>query len=216
MGRALSLSALLVIGCSRVVVAEEIPLKEIWAFDMPDTRDVRELESEAFGEQAKGLPVEQQADLQNQSLIGQIRESLKWKDNAKAERGFALSGTGLDALKTAFEVLTGKSQRSDSLPSDGEVTVVFFSRQSGSHVQIYQVVRNGNIIEVRYRFAPHDDAYQTEHFALIPLGKLPRGLYQVKVVRGPMEDKNTSVGFTEKKDSDASRIVSRSFKFGVK
>jgi hypothetical protein len=186
----------------------EIPLKSIRALDMPGTGDVREMEPESFGKHVRELPPDEQIKLVNQSSIEQIRQSLQTE--GKAEKGFVVSSP--DALKAARDILTGKTKRSESLPI-GEVTAVFFSRQSGSSVHVYKVERHGNTVDIHYRFMPHDDSYLSEHFALIPLGRLPAGQYEVNIIRGPMKE---GLGYREKSEAEANRIVSRSFKFAVK
>jgi hypothetical protein len=197
-------------------VAVEIPLSEVWALDMPGTKDVRELEPDAFGEKFWSLPAEEQVDLQKKSLTGQITAQLKWQDGGKPKPGFAVAGTGLQALKAARDVLTEESESPSSLSAKTEITAVFSSIQSGSHVRIYEVKRKNNIIEVWYRFEPHDAAYSSIHFALIPLGKLTSGTYHVKFVNGPMEEKYLSAGFRPKTAEAIARIIDDSLLFSIK
>ena len=201
--------------CCSTSYAEEIPLDQIWALDMPDTRDVKELEPDAFGQQVRSLPTEEQVDLQKKSLIGQIRAQLKWVDGEKPKRGFAVSGTGLQALQAARDVFTGERKAPNVLLSTDEITAVFSSRQSGSHIRIYEVEHRGNTIEIRYRFEPHDDAYSTFHFALIPLVKLRSGMYQVKLVRGAMDEKYLDAGFKPMSVEFVEKIICGPFKFSV-
>jgi hypothetical protein len=193
----------------------EIPLSEIWALDMPGTRDVHDLEPEAFGEQVKTLPPEERFRLLEDSVIWQICQSLKMTAEKRAGPGFVVSNLRPDLLKTVREVLTGEAKRSDSFPANSEITAVFFSRQSQSYVHIYQIERSGNEFEVRYRFVPREETEVTENIALIPLGILPSGSYQVKFVHGPMEEKYLKVGFEPITSAQAERIVSQSFTFEV-
>jgi hypothetical protein len=197
----------------------EIPLSEIWALDMPGTRDVRELEPEveAAKERIKSLPAEQREEqfmrLFKNSLIGQIRQSLKLTADKNEGSGFAVSSP--EPLKAARDVLTGETKRTVSFAAGSDITAVFFSRQSNALVQIYHVERRANVIEIRYRFVPHEDAYVSEHFALIPLGKLPSRIYQVKVLLGPMQQKYLVAGVKQITSAQAAKFVSQSFKFEV-
>ncbi len=201
--------------------AIEIPLSEIWALNMPGTRNVRELEPEieAAKERLKSLPREEMEKqfrrLLEDSLIWQIRQSLKLTADKKAGSGFALSSPEPELLQAVSDVLTGETKRTVSFASGSDITAVFFSRRSGTLVQIYHVERRANVVEIQYRIVPHLDLYASEHFALIPLGKLPSGFYQVKVVPGPMEQKYLDYGYKQITSAKAARFVSQSFKFEV-
>jgi hypothetical protein len=207
-----------VLGCSisHAEDAVEIPLSEIWALDMPGTRDVRELEPEAFGQQVRSLQPEDQIALQKKSLIGQIRAQLYWDDRKKPMPGFAVSGNGIDALRAVRDVLIENSGAHNELRSTDLITVLFSSLQSGVEVHIYEAKWSKNLIQVYYRFAPHEQMYSTEHFALIPLGKLTRGEYHVKYIVGPMEAKFRDAGFKPATEERVDRLISQSFKFNVK
>jgi hypothetical protein len=201
--------------------AIEIPLSEIWALDMPGTRNVRELEPEieAAKERLKTLPMDEMEQqymrLIKNSLIWQIGQSLKPTTDKRAETAFALSSPEPELLKAVRDVLIGETKGSISFPAGSDITTVFFSRRSNALVNFYYVERRANVIEIKYRFVPHEELYLSEHFALIPLGKLPGGMYQAKVVQGPMEQKYLDAGFEQITFGQAARFVSQSFKFEV-
>jgi hypothetical protein len=67
----------------------------------------------------------------------------------------------------------------------GDITLVFYSRLSGSYVHLRRVIRDGNVITLQYRFVAHGSREITTHFALVQLGKLPAGKYEVKTVQLP-------------------------------
>ena len=198
----------------------EIPLSEIWALNMPGTRDVGELEPEvkAAIERIKTLPpqeMEQQfKQLMNDSLIWQIRKALQ-PGSKRAGPGFALASPEAELLEDVRDVLTGETKRANEFPGGSDITVVFFSRSMQLHVYIDHVERRANLIEIHCRFVPYQERYVSEHFALIPLGKLPEGFYQVKPVLGPVEQKYLDAGYTQKSLANAAKFVSQSFKFGV-
>src|SRR5436853_3199176 len=98
------LSFLVAIAFAAVAIAGEpddkamsIPLKDIWAFQMPGTKDVTKLE-------VAGKVIKGDADL---PLTSEIRASVVRAAGGPG-RGFAVLGTGSEALQDAHKVLTGK------------------------------------------------------------------------------------------------------------
>lgn len=62
-------------------------------------------------------------------LLQAIREKLmayRYKPGDQAGKGFAVNGSGLDALKEAKETIAGVRRRPEKLPA-GEVTLVFYA-----------------------------------------------------------------------------------------
>ena len=94
-------------------------------------------------------------------------------------------GTGIDALRRAHAVFAEGKKPRDTFAPESAITIVFFSYQFGTYVHLQQVELRENIIDVEYRFVPHGEIYLTAHFALIPLGKLPIGKYQVRIIQAP-------------------------------
>jgi hypothetical protein len=143
----------------------DIPLYQIWAWDMPGTQNISDLE--------KATPSEDW-------LITKIRDEQHSKGwMAKAGRAFAVEGTGLKALENAHDVIFGKQKRLTSL--SGEISVIFFSLAGGQYVHLTKVEREGDTINIRYKLVPHEQKHLTRHFAIIPLGKLPKGNYKVDI-----------------------------------
>ena len=148
-----------------------IPLDQIWAFDMPGTRDIRELEPE------RG------------PMVSSIGRSLSHAP-AKGETvkpAFAVRGDGLQALRGAHAVLVEDAKPDSMFPVGSKLSVVFFSYQLGSFVHINNVERRGDVVEVQYRFVPHRTREMTVHFALIPLGELPHGKFTVQIIQSDSE-----------------------------
>ncbi len=160
----------------------EIPLDQIWAAQMPGTRDVHTLDPRRFDPLIK-------------SLVRPIRLSLnpEWQiESGKPQRpvagtGFAVMGSGRIALEHAHKVLVEKKPPQKSFPAGSDISVVFFSYQAGTYVHLHQVERQGKVIEVRYQFVPHTSRNMSVHFALIPLGKLSAGKIRVNVVQSPLD-----------------------------
>lgn len=193
----------LVLCCSTSYAEEvvEIPLKEIWADSMPGTINIYELE---------GTP----SDNPLMAEINKKHGFKTWQD--KAGPAFAVQGTGLEALKNAHAVITEKQSRPTSLPQDSEVSVIFFSLEFGNYVHLTKVERDKNTINIRYEFVPHTQKHLTRHFAIIPLGKLPKGQYKVDVGAEPFADRFRDQGMVEIPDERKLPRVSPSFEFSVK
>jgi hypothetical protein len=196
--------------------ATEIPLKDIWAYQMPGTRDVRDLEPDKFGPQIRKLSSAEQLKKYETSLTNQILGKLDFnKLGQKANPGFAVEGIGADALREAAAVLSGTKKPPTSFAANSNVSVVFFSHQSGYYVHLDKVEQRPGLVTISYQFVPHETRNLTRHFALIPLGKLPSGDVKVDIKRLPMQKKFIDAGFKES-DSSAESRVAQSFRFSVK
>jgi hypothetical protein len=182
-----------------------IPLDQIWAYDMPGTRDTGQLEPN------------KPAKLGSGPLVGEILRALAVTpaEGKEARPGFAVLGTGLEAIREAHAVLVDNSKPRQAFPTGGEVSVVFFSYEAGSYVYLNRVERGGNVVEIYYRFVPHRTMNLTSHFAIIPLGALPAGKIYVKILQSPLEQEYTIQGFRPVTDAVSRQIVCRSFSFSV-
>lgn len=175
----------------------EIPLSEVWALRMPGTRDLREL-------------------VPDDAAIESVRRRLQFDPRKKqASRGFAVSGTAIEAFQKARAILEGCEKPKARFPKNTEIAVVFFSYESPLYVHLDKVEREREAVRIGYRFVPHQSKETTHHFAIIPLGKLPPGRYGVRVKPQPMEKKYTDAGFTNPSHSAISQLVSGTFHFIV-
>lgn len=195
--------------------AVEIPLDKIWAWDMPGTTSIRSLEPENFGDVLKGKSSAEQLRLQESSLLSETLVPLAKFSKARCGPGFAVKGTGKEALKNARAVLAGGESVSKSFTPQDEVSLVFFSRLFGAYVHLTEVKRAGNSVEIRYQFEPHLDSELTVNFALIPLGKLPVGKVDVKVIRVPHDKKFDVMSVAPVSKENEARVVCKSFRFEV-
>ena len=91
------------------VQAEEIPLKSVWATSTPGTKELRELDS---------------------TMVETARKAVDQRD--KAGKAFAVAGTGLDALRSLYNILT-KQKSVGTLPS-GEVSIAFFTKRTRRYI----------------------------------------------------------------------------------
>lgn len=202
------LAIVLAVSISSTAWGEEIPLKSIWALDMPGTKDIRELEPKP----ESGISAD---ELISRSLVEQIRWSLNpnfWpKEGHNAGKAFVVAGSGIDALREAHGVLADRNKRASSIAADKEMTLVFYAYNSGRSVLLDHVVRKGDTITVKYPLHAHEVLKSTTHFALIPLGKLSPGKFQVNIQRSP----DTGPGGLVRrfKTVPADRIVCGSFAF---
>src|SRR5690606_38654593 len=124
--------------------------------------------------------------------------------------GFVVPGTGRKALEGAFNVLVRGAEAPAEITAEQPLTLVFFSAPFGAYVQLDDVQIDCNIIRVIYRFQPHATLNLSSHFALIPLGDLKPGTYQVEIVKGKAKDAQSEVA-----DERAENIVCNSFEFIV-
>ncbi len=189
----------------------EIPLKDIWALDMPGTQDIRKLEATATSKDEKN-----DADL---PLISRIRGATA-KPRGEPREAFAVLGSGIDALRRAASDMAGETKPQESFPAGSDVSLVFFSYTTGMYVYLDKVERRGNFFEIKYHFVPHLTKEMTDHFALIPLGAIESGVYSVDIVQSPMDMSRVSTAgkkpaaTTDAKSAE--KFVCRPFSFSVR
>src|SRR3972149_9633631 len=199
-----------------------IPLDQIGANFMPGTRDIHTLEPEVFSMEASRLPHDVQARRSRESLIHQIARKSQPEPVEKdgpaimpnPRPAFAVLGTGREALEAAATVFANSRKPRQSFPEGSEISVVFFSYRAGSRVQLVKVERPGKTIRVHYRFFGDGLMASTSHLALIPLGELPAGRYQVEIVQSPMGNRYTQAAGQIMKDW-GDRLVCQPFSFAV-
>jgi hypothetical protein len=195
--------------------AVTIPLNRIWAYEMPGTRDVRELEPDKFGPKVHKLDSAERRKRYDESFTYQIVSHLRRaKYDQPAAPGFAVSGSGAHALRLAHAVLVGGQNRKRRFPAGSETSLVFSSKLFDYYVHLHKVQRQGATITIKYFVVPHR-GNGTAHFALIPLGILPAGQWQVVIRRSPLPERlKTTVAPAPGPGVDAS-IVCRPFNFTI-
>ncbi len=172
--------------------ATEIPLDQIWGYNLPGTRDVRDLEPKR--------------DIRNMthkeflwgSLVNRIAARLEKGPNRgeKADSAFVVVGTDKEALKNADDVFLGRQPRKESFPTDMDLTLVFFSHPSSLDMKIVSVEKSTGQIQVKYQCLstqPSESRIRNlesavTRFALIPLGRLPAGEVQASIEQLPPVD----------------------------
>lgn len=176
--------------------ASEIPLKNIYALNIPGT-----IELEA------GIYEDSRSTATN-ILVGDIAKALPFLPETSQPRpGFAVVGTGKKAIRAAHAVLAKNGAVRQTLPSDTELSAVFFSYEVGSYVELVKVLATRNGITIQYRFVAHDTKDMSHHFALIPIGCFNRGKVSLKIEQ--VDEKGNSV-------DTRWQPVSKSFTFEVR
>lgn len=149
----------------------ETPLKEIWAYDMPGTRNIDKLDD---GKARKELI---------EPLLENIQESWDRDDN----RGMAVRGEGLQALQEFYRVKVKGKDRQTVFKADDPISLVFYTKPTGVYVHLQSVLREGNQFTIYYKLVPHAERIGSQHLALIPLGKVAPGKYRVNIRPLPLE-----------------------------
>jgi hypothetical protein len=193
-----------------------IPLDQIWAYQMPGTHDIRELEPEVFGAVAKGISREEIVRREKASLFNRIGSRIPIaREGVIVQPCFAVLGDGLEALRNAQAELTSQQEPAQSFSSNSQLSIFFFSYSFGQYVHLDHVKRRGKTIQIAYRFVPHQTKQLTAHFALIPLGKLAPGEYRVDIVRLPLDQTYIERGFKSVDPRWNAQVVCRPFSFTV-
>jgi len=195
---------------------KDIPLDQIWGYNLPGTRDIAGI---PFPQQKEGVgQTYTYLDQEREHNIEQIRLALAMKPTGeKALPGFVIPGQlNSRILLGVHPQLRGKPGpiKRDSFPAGDELTLVFFSHPLSYFARLRKVEQEGNQITVYYQFEPHTTPEATVHFALIPLGELPPGEYRVTYKQTPIDEKYRAAGF-EPVHPEASEIVCRDFSFTV-
>ena len=191
--------------------ATTIPLDQIWGYNMPGTRDVRDLEPKRH---VGGLTEKEYIFGSLVNLIIAYLHNVP-KEGETADPGFVVVGTGKEALKNAQATLRTRNRKEPEqiLPSDTDLTLVFYTYTCGWHVRINSVERAGDLITVKYQFIAQPVAgFAATRFALIPIDTLRPGTIRVKVEQIPPVDEK---GQPAKPLRNPNRFVCDSFSFDV-
>jgi hypothetical protein len=196
--RLIILALAVTVELASLAVADEepvrIPLKEIWAYEMPGTLDINQLDQ---GRAQKELV---------EPLLANIEEN--WAN----DRGSAVPGEGLEALR-AFYKIKLKEREPALLSKKLPISIVFYTRLLYPYVHLHSIAKERNVVTIRYHLIPHRTADSTQHIALIPLGKLCPGKYVVKLERLPM-DGSKEFGLPEP-SQEQERKICKPFSFTV-
>jgi hypothetical protein len=185
--------------CCSISFAEEvveIPLSEIWASEMPGTMDIGELHKQW---QPEDIARFQRKPTPKEESVRPI---------------FAVQGTGFEALRNSYEVLVKKKDPKRSFDANTDISIIFFSRDDNWYVHIKSVELKNKTITINCDMVTHETQETTRHFALIPIGKLSSGEYQVDVVVSQVDGTGQPISRPLDKEV-VNRIISGSFSFTV-
>lgn len=187
--------------------SKPIPLDQIWGYNLPGTRDIRQLEP---ARATANLPAREAI---RRSPVLQIYRALgqRPKRGETAGPAFVVEGRGHEALKNAHAVFTDKEQPRRIFPPSTDLSLVFYAYIGGRYVRIESIEKSANQITVNYQFVSHSTADSTVHFALIPLGDLPEGVIRVKIKQLPSTDERGQIVPMR----DGRHIVCDSFSFAI-
>jgi hypothetical protein len=178
-----------------------IPLKDIWALHMPGTRPMN-----------RTMRDDPPAYVAPEGrLVDEIVRALKYdpQKHPVADEGFAVSGTGMQALREAHGVLVKGKVKKTSFRKDEKISLVFFSYQFGAYVHLLRAEQGGKVIRLSYRFVPHKTKEVTSHIALISVSNPGSGTIRVEVRL------QTHTAAARNWRPWVDRIVCRSFVFSV-
>jgi hypothetical protein len=203
--------------------ARRIPLDTIYAYDMPGTLDVLQLEP-------KQKPNLSNEEFIQSSSIQQILNRFSFrnwpKDGRQAEPAIIVEGIGKQALENAAKKLKEMSgvERRDArqLTANRDYSVLFFSYMSPRFVHLISVDQTKNEkpqgmieteIKIKYRFVSHMTDQMTTHFALVPIESLQPGVVRIVVEQLPPVDAD---GKPDTPFPNARKYVCESTSFRVK
>jgi hypothetical protein len=203
-----------------------IPLDRVWAWHTPGARDLRELEPEILTENLRGKPPEEQGRLIRASIGDRIAESLVDerfypKKGEQAGSAFAVVGSGIDALQAARDILAHRTKRTTKFSTSDNVNLIFYSFPSETKLHLVSVERKGNSFLLQYGFSLSLEELSERtvrpNLAIIPIGRLPVGTYDVAIQLDPQNKESFMRRFKITKfDWDwMPRLICRGFTFHV-
>jgi hypothetical protein len=184
--------------------AVQIPLNEIWSDGMAGTRNISVLEPRAEGRRLSAGP-----------LLQEIRKTLlayQHKAGDQAKKGFPLNALGLAALTQAKDVLIGERGRAEALEA-GDVTLVFYAHRRGPAAYVDAVERKDRVFKIKWHFVLRQTSDSQASIALIPVGKLTAGDYEVRFVQLPATANGATEGVRSISPGFVREIVCQPFTF---
>jgi hypothetical protein len=190
---------------------------------MVGTLDVRQLEPSVYGSAVGTLPINERERRFKESLVAQLLAVLGPKPVEEPgplklpdpKAAFAVKGNDMDALRAAHATLVHDIRPAQLFNVGQDISIVFYSYQAGCLVQIREVQRHGSVIQIRYQFVPHALASLTSHFALIPMGKLRKGNYEIEIIQTPMDRKLASRDAERINEAWERQLICKPFSFSI-
>lgn len=187
-----------------------IPLDKILANKVPGTRDITSVDVAPTVRADKGI-------LGSIFMSMVLRaEKLKYKDLARP--AFVVSGNDRVALRAAQSVLVDGATPRKAFSMGEDLTIVFFAEPISKYrVRIGQVTRTDNEVRIHYELEAGVHGQDYQNFALIPLGKMKSGKYQVNMRQLPHEQTPIEIkkGFKPLDNEWSRNFLSEPFSFSV-
>lgn len=181
--------------------AIDIPLASIWGSGMPGTIDIQEINSDH--------------DDVRESVLNAIRKAHSMRKIwDKAGKGFAVAGTGKQALEQVAMIVTGRKLTRSNFSPDEDINLFLFTRSGGTIVRLDRITRDGHQIRVEYHFGSRNDVGTPLTFALVPLGKLDKGRYSVEMIMKPPQPAPMNT-FQAISPNHLETVLSQNFSFSV-
>ncbi len=153
-----------------------IPLGDIWATDMPGTREV--------------FDTEQNLGKDSGAKAQQVRDTLRdlWAADNTAGDIFVVPGEGIEALTNVQKVLAGESDLA-SVTTTSACSLFFYVYPTPVYVVIDRVTVSPEVISIHYSGVAQRSTHDmSPRYALIPLGNLPAGFTRIEVHESLPED----------------------------
>jgi hypothetical protein len=180
--------------------AEEIPLDQVWAYNMPGTKDVCDL-----GQEYLKLSKE---------ILSHLSRGTK--SSELAGPAFIVQGSKLSALRNSHQVLVNRIKPENSFTTEAELSAFFFSRESSRYVHLRKIVIESKSIRIFYELVPHKSKELSSNFAVFDLGKLEAGKYQLEIVHQPNQQNPALNNYPPVPEDYIQRVVCHSSEFVVK
>lgn len=201
-----------------------IPLEKVWGHDRP----LRELEPEYFAyrntpekirEYSDPKKIQEMQSKAKDSLvlaIERVMNGLSEVSEQNAGTGFAVHGRDRKALREVHKVLVKGEKPESAFYEDTELSIAFFARPAQPKVRLLRGERHGSVIKIYYGLISHGLGNLTWNLAMIPVGKLPPGEYQVELIRASDEEaKYRQRDLPAIESGKEEQIVCKRFQFAV-
>lgn len=187
----------------------EIPLSEVWAVGMPGTRLIGFACDQDGSPDPECVDAVRSIDLTLRTLT---RVALQAEQALPVRAGIAVGGSARKAVIELASVLDGGGE-SEDIRAGSPVFLVVFAPANVRDFRLTKVRFAGlNKFELYCQFSPRLTRNYTAHFAVIPVGVLPQGEYEVLM----KHDRLPASSIVPDLDSlDALSMMSASFSFAV-
>jgi hypothetical protein len=158
-----------------------IPLRKVWALDMPGTRQMSRTQ--------RGDPPSYESS--EGGLVAEIVRALNYPNrlNPKLREKFMSFGTGslviagrdMEALRGAHAVLVEGEEPRTFFRQDELLSVLFFTLPTGDFVHLSKAEQSGETVRIFYRLVPHKSKQTSVHVALVPITNPGSGHVQIKI-----------------------------------